>query len=146
MTLSDKTALVTGGGSGIGLAIAESLAREGCRVAIAGRNPERLAEAVAGYSGPGRLASHTVDVADRGAVLDSLDQVTEQPGRSQRGQRGTHVERDRTPEQAGVPAGDRGGVATYGPAVGDRQHGVHRSAPSLWSVVSRSTPRVTTAR
>ena len=38
--LENKTALVTGGGRGIGRAIALALAREGAHVAIASRNPE----------------------------------------------------------------------------------------------------------
>ncbi|MEI8243528.1 MAG: SDR family NAD(P)-dependent oxidoreductase [bacterium] len=42
MNLSDKRVLVTGGGSGIGLALAEALVLQGCRVAICGRNPDKL--------------------------------------------------------------------------------------------------------
>jgi 3-oxoacyl-[acyl-carrier protein] reductase len=44
--LRGKAALVTGGSSGIGLAIGRRLAEEGCRVAICGRDLERLAAAV----------------------------------------------------------------------------------------------------
>ena len=40
LQLRDKRAIVTGGSRGIGLAIARSLAAEGCRVAIAARVPE----------------------------------------------------------------------------------------------------------
>ena len=51
MELKDKAVLVTGGGSGIGLGIAEALAREGCRVAITGRNQQRLIDAAEKVSG-----------------------------------------------------------------------------------------------
>jgi 3-oxoacyl-[acyl-carrier protein] reductase len=43
--LSGRRALVTGGSHGIGLAIAQSLAREGCRIAICSRSAKRLAAA-----------------------------------------------------------------------------------------------------
>jgi len=46
--LQGKTAVVTGGASGIGLAIAEALVREGAQVAVVGRRQAALDEAVAG--------------------------------------------------------------------------------------------------
>ena len=45
--LTDKTALVTGGSSGIGLATAQRLAAEGAHVFITGRNQKNLDDAVA---------------------------------------------------------------------------------------------------
>src|SRR5262245_7277579 len=45
MNLKNATALVTGGSSGIGLAIAQSLSNAGARVAVTGRNRTRLDEA-----------------------------------------------------------------------------------------------------
>jgi short-subunit dehydrogenase involved in D-alanine esterification of teichoic acids len=44
--LTGKTALITGGTSGIGLAIARRLGQEGCRIAICGRAADRLKTAL----------------------------------------------------------------------------------------------------
>lgn len=48
-TLDGKAALVTGGGRGLGLAIARKLAEDGARVAIVGRNAEVLDKAAASF-------------------------------------------------------------------------------------------------
>ena len=45
MRLKGKLALVTGGSEGIGLSIAEALAREGAELCIVGRDPNKLARA-----------------------------------------------------------------------------------------------------
>jgi NAD(P)-dependent dehydrogenase (short-subunit alcohol dehydrogenase family) len=68
MKLKGKTALITGGGTGIGEGIALALAAEGCRVAIAGRREDKLREVAArSKTGPPMLI-HPVDVADRASV------------------------------------------------------------------------------
>jgi NADP-dependent 3-hydroxy acid dehydrogenase YdfG len=68
MKLANKTALVTGGGSGIGAGCAIALAREGCQVAIAGRQADKLAQAASRFDGTPALKTHPVDVADRVSV------------------------------------------------------------------------------
>ncbi len=68
MKLANKTALVTGGGSGIGAGCAIALAREGCQVAIAGRQSEKLAQVASRFDGTPALKTHVVDVADRASV------------------------------------------------------------------------------
>lgn len=68
MDLQNKAVLVTGGSRGIGLAIAKALAREGCRVAIAGRDAEKLRRAAESYQGQPSLLWRPCDVADRQAV------------------------------------------------------------------------------
>lgn len=68
MQPTGRTALVTGGGSGIGLGIATALAADGWRVAIAGRREQVLQQASASWSGTPSILHHRVDVADRDSV------------------------------------------------------------------------------
>jgi NAD(P)-dependent dehydrogenase (short-subunit alcohol dehydrogenase family) len=75
-TFDGRVAVVTGGGSGLGRALAVELARLGADVAVAGRRPEPLAETVRLVEGHGRrgLAQPT-DVRDPAAV-DALVEAT----------------------------------------------------------------------
>ena len=67
-----KTALVTGGTSGLGLAMAAALAEAGVRVAITGRSGERAAAAAAPL--PGAFGV-TMDVRDHGSVASAVATV-----------------------------------------------------------------------
>src|SRR5947209_1476729 len=73
--LTNKVTLVTGGGSGIGRAVAEQLLQAGARVAIAGRNQARLDETAAALKGSGRLVVHAVDVAEVDQVRAMVDSI-----------------------------------------------------------------------
>jgi len=66
--LTGKVALVTGATSGIGLAVARRLAQEGCKVAICGRDRDRLAEAAGVLRGVSTGAQSFM--ADMRAPLD----------------------------------------------------------------------------
>ena len=69
MVLADKTAVVTGAASGIGRAIAISLAGRGCHLALADVNEAGLAEtAKLTATNRVRISRHRLDVADRYAV------------------------------------------------------------------------------
>lgn len=72
--LTGKTALITGGTSGIGLAIAGRLAAEGCAIAICGRDRERLDEALAGLDYPG-AQGFVADLAEPAQVAALVDDV-----------------------------------------------------------------------
>lgn len=64
-----KTALVTGGAKGIGLAISQELISEGWNVVITGREATAIASAVASLdSGPGKAAGKIMDVRDRASI------------------------------------------------------------------------------
>jgi NAD(P)-dependent dehydrogenase (short-subunit alcohol dehydrogenase family) len=67
--LAGQHALVTGGGSGIGLAIAAALTASGARVTILGRRESRLRQAVAAGHAAFPIAA---DVTDEAAVADAI--------------------------------------------------------------------------
>jgi len=66
--LAGRSILVTGGGSGLGLAMAKAFAAHGARVTIAGRKPERLEEAAAEIAqaarGGGDVETFAADIRD----------------------------------------------------------------------------------
>jgi short-subunit dehydrogenase len=67
MELRNKVALITGGSSGIGLALARRLRREGVKVALVARTQRTLDAAVAELGADGAVA-FALDVADRAAI------------------------------------------------------------------------------
>jgi NAD(P)-dependent dehydrogenase (short-subunit alcohol dehydrogenase family) len=81
MGLADKHALITGGGTGIGAAVALALAAEGCRVAIAGRRAEPLVETAERFSGEPAIQTQTADVADRNSVCALFEWAGRELGR-----------------------------------------------------------------
>ena len=79
--LRGKTAVVTGGSRGIGLAIARELARSGCRVVIAGRDPQVLEAAIAQFKAEGLSTSAKLcDISDSNQVHEFFHAVRERIG------------------------------------------------------------------
>lgn len=74
-----STVLVTGGGSGIGRAIARAFLDNGANVAVSGRRRDRLEETLAGYPAERGLAVEA-DVADDDAVAAMVSRVVERFG------------------------------------------------------------------
>jgi meso-butanediol dehydrogenase/(S,S)-butanediol dehydrogenase/diacetyl reductase len=72
--------LVTGGGSGIGRAITRAFLDAGATVAVTGRRPDRLAEALEGYP-RGRTAALPADVSDGRQVATLVADVFGRFGR-----------------------------------------------------------------
>ncbi|MEY2420318.1 MAG: hypothetical protein QOI95_385 [Acidimicrobiaceae bacterium] len=83
--ISGLTTLVTGGGSGIGLASAARLAADGAHVAICGRTEEKLTKAVAEISPAvgkgGSIRSIVADVTVEAQVASAIAFATEPTGR-----------------------------------------------------------------
>jgi NAD(P)-dependent dehydrogenase (short-subunit alcohol dehydrogenase family) len=81
MMLRGKTALITGGTSGIGFVTARLFLANGARVAITGSNPAKLSEARSALGGD--IITICADVQSLGAVctenLIRVDAVMESP-------------------------------------------------------------------
>lgn len=73
-TLQGRTALITGGGTGIGLEIATAFARLGARVMLASRNEQRVQEAAAGIAAEGgKAAACKLDVRSYDEVKAAVE-------------------------------------------------------------------------
>jgi NAD(P)-dependent dehydrogenase (short-subunit alcohol dehydrogenase family) len=77
--MASKVALVTGGGSGIGRAVAIALADNGYRVALAGRRLAQLEETAA--ASKGEMLPMSVDVTDAAAVQAMVARTVSHFGR-----------------------------------------------------------------
>lgn len=77
--VSQLTAVVSGGGTGIGLMIAQALVTNGAKVYIVGRRKEALDSVVKQYSdhGPGQLIALPGDISDKGDLEKMAQEVGE---------------------------------------------------------------------
>ena len=79
--LAGKVAVVTGGGSGINLGIAERYAEHGAKVVLVGRTPEKLEAAAAGIKAKGGFAvGMPADVRDYAALAQVMQRTHDELG------------------------------------------------------------------
>ncbi|PSR22871.1 MAG: 2,4-dienoyl-CoA reductase [Sulfobacillus acidophilus] len=81
-TLAGQTAVITGGGSGIGLGIARELGLLGARVVLAGRKPEKLEAARIELENEGiESLAVPADIRDSAQVDALMEQAVKETGR-----------------------------------------------------------------
>lgn len=79
MQLLDRTAVITGGTKGLGLAVVEAYLAEGCAVVCAARRPGAVQRLEETY--PGRIHFRQVDIDDPGSVEDLMVSARKALGR-----------------------------------------------------------------
>jgi NAD(P)-dependent dehydrogenase (short-subunit alcohol dehydrogenase family) len=97
--LDNRVALVTGGGSGLGRAMADALAECGAHVVVADRDQARLQRVATEHERYGRTETVLLDVTDAAAVDAAVEQVT-----------GRHGQLDAVFANAGVGGGANPGA------------------------------------
>jgi 3-oxoacyl-[acyl-carrier protein] reductase len=129
-SLDGKVALVTGGGTGIGAAIAEAFAGAGARVVVTGRRPAplmRTAERIAGQGGTALAAS--ADVTDLAAMTGVAQTAVDRFGRL-----------DIVVANAGIMPGHRP-VLDYQP--GEWRRVLDTDLTGVWNTAKASVPALT---
>lgn len=83
--LEGRRALITGGASGIGLAIAKAFVQAGASVVITGRNEAKLQTAISELNSIGRqgitIDYNTLDISDNKSMVDKLSECQEKIGK-----------------------------------------------------------------
>jgi 3-oxoacyl-[acyl-carrier protein] reductase len=107
--LDGKSAIVTGGSKGLGLAIAKEYAASGADVAVFARDPAALADAkgeIQKVGGKGKVAAISCDVSKAAPIKAAYDQVMAEFGKVD-----ILVNNAGQSTSQSVPVGDRRGVA-----------------------------------
>ncbi len=76
----NQVCVVTGAGSGIGFTCAKLMAESGAKVAMVGRNPEKIAKAAEMLSGSGCVKAYALDVSDIDAIPGVVERIRQDLG------------------------------------------------------------------
>jgi NAD(P)-dependent dehydrogenase (short-subunit alcohol dehydrogenase family) len=129
-SLEGKVALVTGGGTGIGAAIAEAFAAAGACVAVTGRRPAPLAQTAERIADQGGTAMAVcADVTDLAAMTGAVEKAVDRFGRL-----------DIAVANAGIMPGHRP-VLEYPPGEWHRVLDVNLTG--VWNTAKASVPALT---
>lgn len=80
-SLKNKTALITGGTHGLGMAMAEGLAKAGAKLVITGTTPQKMQDALVYYHSKGYDAKgYLFDVTNEADAAKFVAQITEETG------------------------------------------------------------------
>jgi len=80
-SLHGKTALITGGTHGLGMAMAEGLAKAGAALIITGTTPSKLKDALQHYHNMGfAAAGYLFDVTDEAAAIENVTKIEAEHG------------------------------------------------------------------
>lgn len=126
--VSDYSAVVTGGGSGIGLMITQALVSNGAKVYITGRREEALQKVVEQYnSGPGKIIALPGDISSK----DDIKRLAEEVGSKE--SKGIHL----LVNNAGIARDDntrfdKAGKPDFSSAQAVSEH-LMQSQPAQWS-------------
>ena len=79
--LKGKTALITGGTHGLGMEMAEALAKAGAQLVITGTTPSKMDDAINYYKSKNYTATgYLFDVTDENAAAENLEKISKEIG------------------------------------------------------------------
>ncbi|MBL6687092.1 MAG: SDR family oxidoreductase [Pseudomonadales bacterium] len=121
LKLSGHNVLITGGTKGIGRAIAETLATEGCNIGLCARNEDDVTSAVAALSEKGvKVTGRALDVADGEAFAAWIQDAGEELG---------GVDAFVSNVSGGNAPGDEGWISQFNYNILSAVHGVEACKP-----------------